>query len=105
MLHNNPDSPEDFIDIAAKTGLLNIDSHIVELKLNAHNQIEIQPKGSPFGTKLKLEQDGSITPTITFDTKKLSPRINQTSPKEAIDQALNSLFDDPNTNSTNDKTI
>ncbi len=69
--------PEQIIDLVAKTEYLKINSELGEIKLEAHNQVDIQPKGTPFGTKLKLESDGKVTPTITFDSKKLGePKVN-----------------------------
>ena len=76
-IENLPEEPEEIVDIAAKAGYLKVKTDIGDIKLNSHNQIEVQPKGTPFGAKVKVENDGSVTPTITFDTKKLrEPKMN-----------------------------
>lgn len=80
--------PEDIIDLVSKTEHLKINSELGEIKLEAHNQVNIQPKGTPFGTKLKLESDGKVTPTITFDSKKLrEPKVNINA-KQMLDAAI-----------------
>ena len=89
-IENLPEEPEDIVDIAAKAGYLKVKTDIGDIKLNSHNSVEIQPKGTPFGAKVKVENDGSVTPTITFDTKKLRE------PKKNIDtnKMLNDAIDD-----------
>ena len=80
--------PEDIIDLVSKTEYLKINSELGEIKLEAHNQVNMQPKGTPFGTKLKLESDGKVTPTITFDSKKLTePKVNINA-KQMLDAAI-----------------
>jgi hypothetical protein len=89
-IENLPQEPEEIIDIAARAGYLKVKTDIGDIKLNSHNSVEIQPKGTPFGAKVKVENDGSVTPTITFDTKKLRE------PKKNIDtdKMLNDAIDD-----------
>jgi hypothetical protein len=87
-MENLPENPEEVIDILAKTKLLKVEDESGSITLEAHNQVNIQPKGTPFGAKLKLESDGSVTPTLTFDSKKMRPVINRTDPKQALDDAL-----------------
>jgi hypothetical protein len=87
-MENLPENPEDVIDIIARTKILKVEDETGSITLEAHNQVNIQPKGTPFGAKLKLESDGSVTPTLTFDSKKMRPVINRTDPKQALDNAL-----------------
>lgn len=91
-INNQPDSTEDIIDIAAKAGYLKVETDIGEIKLNSHNQIEIQPKGTIFGAKIKVDQNGNTTPTLTFDTKKLRDPKKQIDSKELLDNALEDFF-------------
>ena len=91
-ISNQPDSTEDIIDIAARAGYLKVETGIGEIKLNSHNQIEIQPKGTIFGAKIKVDQDGNTTPTLTFDTKKLRDPKKQINPKDILDNALEDFF-------------
>jgi hypothetical protein len=87
-MSNLPEDPKDIIDLVSKTEYLKINSELGEIKLEAHNQVNIQPKGTPFGTKLKLESDGKVTPTITFDSKKLrTPKVNINA-KQMLDTAI-----------------
>jgi hypothetical protein len=87
-MNNSPENPEEIIDLVAKTEYLKINSELGEIKLEAHNQINVQPKGTPFGAKLKLQSDGKVTPTITFDSKKLrEPKVNMNA-KQMLDDAI-----------------
>lgn len=87
-MENLPDDPKEIVDILAKTKLLKVEDDSGSITLEAHNQVNIQPKGTPFGAKIKLESNGSVTPTLTFDTKKMRPVIKRTDPKQALDDAL-----------------
>lgn len=91
---NIPEQPEDIIDIASKSGYLKVDTDIGEIKLNSYNQIEIQPKGTVFGAKLKVEENGEVSPMITFDTKKLREPKKNIDPKQILDDALEDFFND-----------
>ncbi len=84
-MDNLPDE-KDALDIVAKSGYLKAENEDLSISLEAHNQVNIQPKGSIFGAKIKVEDNGSITPTLTFDTKKLRE------PKENID--VDQILDD-----------
>lgn len=87
-IQNLPDDEKDIVNLAARAGYLSVETEIGEIKLNSYNQVEVQPKGTPFGAKIKVEENGNITPTLTFDTKKLrdpSKKINAT---EILDQAI-----------------
>ena len=93
-LENAPQEPEDNVDIIAKAGYLKVESDIGEIKLNSHNQIEVQPEGTLFGAKIKVEQDGNITPTFTFDTKKMRDPRKQIDAKQMLDDALEDFFNE-----------
>jgi hypothetical protein len=93
-IENLPEEPEDIVDIAAKAGYLKVKTDIGDIKLNSHNSVEIQPKGTPFGAKVKVEDNGNITPTITFDTKKLREPKKQIDVKQMLDDALEDFLDE-----------
>lgn len=93
-MENLPDDPKEIVDALAKTKILKIEDDFGSITLEAHNQVNIQPKGTPFGAKLKLESNGSVTPTLTFDTKKMRPVIKKTDPKQVLDDALENYFDE-----------
>ncbi len=95
-IENNPQNIEDIANIAAKAGYLKVKTGIGDIKLNSYNQVEIQPKGTIFGAKIKVEEDGSITPTLTFDTKKLRNTNERFDSEDAVDQALNDFWDNQN---------
>jgi hypothetical protein len=80
--------PKDIIDLVSKTEYLKINSELGEIKLEAHNQVNIQPKGTPFGAKLKLESDGKVAPTITFDSKKMRESKVNINAKQMLDTAI-----------------
>ena len=93
-IENLPEEPEDIVDIAARAGYLKVQTDIGDIKLNSHNSVEIQPKGTPFGAKIKVEESGNITPTLTFDTKKMREPRKQIDAKQMLDDALEDFLDE-----------
>lgn len=93
-INNLPDDEKDIVDIAAKAGYLKVESDIGEIKLNSYNQIEIQPKGTPFGSKIKVEENGNVTPTLTFDTKKLKEPKKSINAEQILDDALENFWNE-----------
>jgi hypothetical protein len=93
-IENLPQEPEEIIDIAARAGYLKVKTDIGDIKLNSHNSVEIQPKGTPFGAKVKVNNDGSFTPTLTFDTKKLREPKKQIDAKQMLDDALEDFLNE-----------
>lgn len=90
---DTPQEPEDIINLVAKAGYLKVETDIGDIKLNSYNSVEIQPKGTPFGAKVKVEEDGNITPTLTFDTKKLREPKKNIDTKEILDDAINDFWE------------
>lgn len=84
----------DALDIVAKSGYLKVETDIGDIKLNSHNSVEIQPKGTIFGTKLKVEDSGNVTPTLAFDTKKLREPIKKINAKQILDDALEDFLNE-----------
>jgi hypothetical protein len=83
-----PSNPEEVVDLVAKSGYLKVENEELSISLDTHNQINIQPKGTPLGAKLRVEDSGNITPIITFDTKKLREPRKEINPVEMLDKAL-----------------
>ena len=94
MPENLPQEPEKIVDIAAKAEYLKVDTNLGEVKLNSHNSVELQPDGTIFGTKIKVEESGNITPTLTLDTKKLRESKKQIDAKQMLDDALEDFFNE-----------
>jgi hypothetical protein len=92
-IENLPDDEKDIINLAARAGYLKVETEIGDINLNSYNQVEIQPKGTPFGAKVKVEQDGSITPTLTFDTKKMRDQKKYIDPKSIVSSALEEFLE------------
>jgi hypothetical protein len=44
----------DALDIAAKAEYLKINTELGEIKLEAHNRVNIQPDETPFGIKIEV---------------------------------------------------
>ena len=86
-MDNLPDE-KGALDIIAKSGYLKVENEDLSISLESHNQVNIQPKGSIFGAKVKVEEDGSITPTLTFDTKKLRGPKKNIDSEQMLDDAL-----------------
>lgn len=95
-IENAPQEPEDIVDIAAKAGYLKVQTDFGEIKLNSHNSVEIQPNGTPFGAKVKVNNDGSVTPTLTFDTKKLREPKKNIDTKKMLDDAIDDFWKEQN---------
>ncbi len=93
-IDNLPEDPEEIIDVVAKTHYLKVENELGEIKLEAHNQINLQPKGTPLGMRLKVEETGDITPTITFDTKKLQQPQKEIDAKQMLDDAIREYLND-----------
>ena len=85
---DTPSDPKEVIDLVAKSGYLKVENEELSISLDAHNQVNIQPKGTPLGAKLKVEENGNIAPMITFDTKKLREPRKEINPVEMLDKAL-----------------
>jgi len=92
-IHNLPDDEKKIVDIIAKAGYLKASNDKLEVSLESHNTLNIQPKKNIFGAKIKVEENGTITPILTFDTKKLRDNSNKTDPKDAIDNALDDFWE------------
>ena len=55
--------------------------------------IDIQPKGTPLGTNIKIEENGEIVPTLTLDTKKMREQ-KKIDAKQILDDALEDFLDE-----------
>ena len=55
--------------------------------------IDIQPKGTPFGIKIKIKENGEIIPTLTLDTKKMREQ-KKIDAKQILDDALEDFLDE-----------
>lgn len=93
-VNNAPQESEDIINLAAKAEYLKVETEIGEVKLNSHNSIEIQPEGTLFGTKVKVEENGNITPTLTFDTKKLNQPKKNIDTSKILDDAIDDFWEE-----------
>lgn len=92
-IENAPDNEKDLVNILGKAGYLKASNDKLEVSLESANTLNIQPKGNIFGAKLKVEDNGSITPTLTFDTKKLRDPKKRIDPEQMLDQALNDYLE------------
>ena len=87
-MSNLSEEPEDIIDLVSKTECLKINTELGEIKLEAHNRVNIQPDETPFGIEIEVEEGGDITPILTFDTKKLREPRKNIDAKQMLDDAL-----------------
>ena len=55
--------------------------------------IDIQPKGTPLGTKIKIQENGEIVPALTIDTKKMR-ELKKIDTKQILDDALEDFLDE-----------
>ena len=93
-MNNLPEEPEDIIDLVSKTECLKINTELGEIKLEAHNRVNIQPDETPFGIKIEVEDSGDVIPTLTFDTKKLRGPRKQIDAKQMLDDALDDFLNE-----------
>jgi septum formation topological specificity factor MinE len=94
-IDNFPSSEKDYIDILAKSGYLKVENDNIEVSLDSSDTLNIQPKNNIFGLKVTVEEDNSITPTLTFDTRKLKDE-NDIDYKKILDDAIENLYKENN---------
>jgi len=82
-----PDSPEEVVDLLAKTKQLKVETDAGSVTLESHNSVNIQPSGTPFGTKIKVA-DGSNSAALTFDSKKMRPPRKNINVDQLISDAI-----------------
>jgi hypothetical protein len=82
------------LDIVAKAEYLKINTELGEIKLESHNRVNIQPDETPFGIKIEVEESGDVTPTLTFDTKKLRQPRKNIDAKQMLDDALEDFLNE-----------
>jgi len=92
-MENSFDSEEYAVDILAKAGYIKAENDKISVSLDSANTLSIQPKGTIFGAKVKVEQNGSVTPSLTFDTKKLRDKPNYVPPKDLVDEAIEDFWE------------
>lgn len=83
-----PEDAEQTLDAIAGTGILKASTPLGEIKLRSSQEIELQPAGTPFGVRIKREDDGSITPTLLFDSKKLRDKPKTIDAEDIVSKAL-----------------
>ena len=87
-MSNLSEEPEDIVDLVSKTECLKINTELGEIKLEAHNRVNIQPDETLFGIKIEVEESGDVKPTLTFDTKKLREPRKNIDAKQMLDDAI-----------------
>jgi hypothetical protein len=93
-VNNLPDDEKEVMNILAKAGYIKASNDKLEVSLESYNTLNIQPKKNIFGAKIKVEDNGSISPTLTFDTKKLRDNSTRTDIEDSIDDALNKFWEE-----------
>jgi hypothetical protein len=95
-IENNPQNLNDTIDIVAEAEYLKVATNVGDVKLNSYNEIELQPNGTIFGARIKVEENGNVTSALTFDTKKLWNKNKKFNSKDTVDKALEDFCDNEN---------
>jgi len=95
-MENSLNSEEYAIDVLAKAGYLKAENDKISVSLDSANTLSIQPKGTIFGMKVKVEQDNTLTPSLTIDTKKLRDTGRYTPPEKLLDQAIENFLKNSN---------
>lgn len=86
-MDNLPADAKDVVNIASDVDILKVENDLAEIKLESHNEINLQPKGTAFGVKVAKEEE-SIVPSLTFDTKKLKQKQKDIDSEELVDSAI-----------------
>ena len=95
------DSTGEMVDLVTKSKMLKVEDDIGSVMLESHNSVNIQPSGTPFGTKVKVA-DGSGSAALTFDSKKLRPPQNNIDFDRILDDAISEYDEALNERSNND---
>ena len=95
-MENSLNSEEYAIDVLAKAGYLKAENDKISVSLDSANTLAIQLKGTIFGAKVTAEQDGSVTPSLTVDTKQLRDKGRYTPPEKLLDQAIENFLKNSN---------
>ena len=72
---------------------MDIFSNEIGVSLESIDTINIQPKKTILGAKIKATLDGSIAPILTLDTKKLIDKSDLTPPEDLVDEALKNFWE------------
>lgn len=83
-----PEDADQTLDTITCTGLLKASTPLGEIKLRSSQEIELQPAGTPFGLRIKREDNGSITPTLLFDSKKMRDKPKEINAENIVSRAL-----------------
>lgn len=95
-IENNPEPIENAMDIFAKAGYVKAENDKISVSLDSANTLSIQPKGTIFGMKVKVEKDNLLAPSLTIDTKKLRDTGRYTPPEKLLDQAIENFLKNSN---------
>lgn len=87
-MDNLPEDTKEIVNIASDVDIIKVETEFAEIKLESHNEVNLQPKGTAFGVKVAKEENDSITPSLTFDTKKLKEENKNINSEELIDTAI-----------------
>jgi hypothetical protein len=82
-----PQSESEMIDLVAKTKQLKAETNAGSVALESHDSVNIQPSGTPFGTKVKVA-DGNNSAALTFDSKKMRSPGKVIDFDELLDNAI-----------------
>lgn len=89
-----PGDAEEALDQLALTGALQLNTALGDIKLRSSQEVELQPSGTPFGVRLKKEDNGSITPTLLFDSKKMREKGKPINAEDIVSKALEEFNED-----------
>jgi hypothetical protein len=95
-INDLPDDEKSLMNVVAKAGYFQAENNKIKISLESADTLDIQPKGTVFGAKVKVENDGSLSPSLTFDTKKLRDEGRYIPPKQLIDDALKDFWGEEN---------
>ena len=83
-----PEDANEALNLLGSTGFLKASTPLGDVKLRSSQEVELQPNGMPFGLRIKREDNGEITPTLLFDSKKLRDKPALINAEDIVSKAL-----------------
>lgn len=79
---------EQIVSYALQSGLIKIKNDIAEITWEDIKQLKLSIAKTPFSLRVKMEEDGTVTPTVLVNFNNTSTNLNR------IDSAINTAIQD-----------
>lgn len=79
---------EQIVSYALQSGLIKVKNDIAEITWEDIKQLKLGINKTPFSLRVKMEEDGTVTPTVLFNFNNTSINLDH------IDSAINNAIQD-----------